>query len=93
MKNILKIILFFFVACLITSCATTKKDTSVHGTEPLIDTTKVKEQAAKDMTRIEEAGPEGYDLDEEVVIEKREKITTELTRSYEFITDEYSDLK
>ena len=24
MKNILKIILFFFVACLITSCATTK---------------------------------------------------------------------
>ena len=93
MKNILKIILFFFVACLITSCATTKKDMSVHGTEPLIDTTKVKEQAAKDMTRIEEAGPEGYDLDEEVVIEKREKITTELTRSYEFITDEYSDLK
>ena len=93
MKNILKIILFFFVACLITSCATTKKDTSVHGTEPLIDTTKVKEQAAKDMTRIEEAGPEGYDQDEEVVIEKREKITTELTRSYEFITDEYSDLK
>ena len=93
MKNILKIILFFFVACLITSCATTKKDTSVHGTEPLIDTTKVKEQAAKDMTRIEEAGPKGYDQDEEVVIEKREKITTELSRSYEFITDEYSDLK
>ena len=93
MKNILKIILFFFVACLITSCVTTKKDTPVHGTEPLIDTTKVKEQAAKDMTRIEEAGPEGYDLDEEVVIEKREKITTELARSYEFITDEYSDLK
>ena len=93
MKNILKIILFFFVACLITSCVTTKKDTPVHGTEPLIDTTKVIEQAAKDMDRIEEAGPEAYDLDEDVVIEKRERITTELTRSYEFITDEYSDLK
>ena len=64
---------------------------TVHGVEPLIDPEKIKEKARKDMTRIEEAGPEGYDQD--VVLEKREKITTELTRSYEFITDEYSDLK
>jgi len=64
---------------------------TVHGIEPLIDPEKIKEKARKDMTRIEEAGPKGYDQD--VVLEKREKITTELTRSYEFITDEYSDLK
>jgi len=64
---------------------------TVHGIEPLIDLEKIKEKALKDRTRIEEAGPEGYEQD--VVLEKREKITTELTRSYEFITDEYSDLK
>jgi type IV pilus assembly protein PilQ len=64
---------------------------TVHGVEPLIDPEKIKEKALKDMTRIEEAGPEGYDQD--VVLEKREKITTELSRSYEFITDEFSDLK
>ena len=64
---------------------------TVHGIEPLIDLEKIKEKALKDRTRIEEAGPEGYEQD--VVLEKREKITTELTRSYEFIADEYSDLK
>jgi len=66
---------------------------TVHGIEPLIDPEKIKEKAREDMTRLEKAGPKGYDQDEDVVMEKREVITTELTRSYEFITDEYSDLK
>ena len=44
---------------------------TVHGIEPLIDLEKIKEKARKDRTRIEEAGPEGYEQD--VVLEKREK--------------------
>jgi type IV pilus assembly protein PilQ len=96
MKNILKIIALFFVVCFITSCATTKNK-SVHGDKPLIDTKDVKEKAHKEMTRIEEAGPERYDPADidSVRDDKRETITTEHTRSYEFIptTDEYAHLR
>ena len=96
MKNILKIITLFFVVCFIASCATTKNK-SVHGDKPLIDTKDVKEKAHKEMTRIEEAGPERYDPADidSVRDDKRETITTEHTRSYEFIptTDEYAHLR
>ena len=97
MKNILKIITLFFVVCLITSCTTTKKNKSIHGDKPLIDTKEVKEKADKEMTRIEKAGPERYDPAdiESVRDDKRETITTEHVRSYEFIptTDEYAHLR
>ena len=96
MKNILKIITLFFVVCLIASCATTKNK-SVHGDKPLIDIKDVKEKAHKEMTRIEEGGPERYDPAdiESVIDDKRETITTEYARSYEFIpnTDEYAHLR
>ena len=97
MKNILKIITLFFVVCLIASCTTTKKNKSIHGDKPLIDTKEVKEKADKEMTRIEKAGPERYDPAdiESVRDDKRETITTEHVRSYEFIptTDEYAHLR
>ena len=96
MKNILKIITLFFVVCFIASCATTKNK-SVHGDKPLIDTKEIREQAHKEMTRIEEAVPERYDPEmvEDTREDKRETIITEHTRSYEFIptTDEYAHLR
>ena len=95
MKNILKIIALFFVVCFITSCATTKNK-SVHGDKPLIDTKEVKKKARKDMDLIKKAGPKKNEEYEDFVRdEKRETITTEHTRSYEFIpaTDEYAHLR
>ena len=74
-----------------------KKNKSIHGDKPLIDTKEVKEKADKEMTRIEKAGPERYDPAdiESVRDDKRETITTEHVRSYEFIptTDEYAHLR
>ena len=95
MKNILKIIALFFVVCFITSCATTKNK-SVHGDKPLIDTKEVQKKARKDMDLIKEAGPKKNEEYEDFVRDdKRETITTEHTRSYEFIpaTDEYAHLR
>jgi len=96
MKNILKMFILFLLLLFIAACATTK-NRSVHGDKPLIDTKEIKEQAHKEMTRIEEAGPERYDPEmvEDFREDKRETIITEHTRSYEFIptTDEYAHLR
>ena len=95
MKNILKIIALFFVVCFITSCATTKNK-SVHGDKPLIDTKEVQKKGSKDMDRIQDVGPKKNEESEFFVRDdKRETITTEHTRSYEFIptTDEYAHLR
>ena len=96
MKNILKIFILFLLLFFVAACGTTKNK-SVHGDKPLIDTKEIKEQAHKEMTRIEEAGPERYDPEmvEDIREDKRETIITEHTRSYEFIptTDEYAHLR
>tara|TARA_B110000305_G_scaffold47237_2_gene50431 strand:+ start:2942 stop:4486 length:1545 start_codon:yes stop_codon:yes gene_type:complete len=90
---------YFKIICLISlivslqSCETIgKKSNSVHGDKPLIDTTKVIKEGLKDMDKKVLDGPKPYDT---VLLKgnKRKTITTENSKNYINISDEYTNLK
>ena len=93
MKDILKIILFFILFCVVVSCTTTNKDKSVHGDKPLIDPSKVLIEGQKEMEKKVTYGPKPYDSDTFFERNKSKTITTEHVRNYVSIPDDYGSLK
>ena len=93
MKDILKIILFFILFCVVVSCTTTNKDKSVHGDKPLIDPSEVLIEGQKEMEKKVTYGPKPYDSDTFFERNKSKTITTEHVRNYVSISDDYGSLK
>ena len=94
MNKFFKIIISLFFIFLFQSCATmTKKEASVHGDKPLIDTKKIITDGKKDMDKKVSEGPKPYDNEFTTRPNKRKVITTETVKNYVSISDEYTNLK
>jgi type IV pilus assembly protein PilQ len=92
MKKYFKILLSLLFIILLQSCATTKKQVSVHGDKPLIDTAKIIVDGRAGMDKKIIDGPKPYDT--EISREdKRKTITTQNVKNYVNISDEYTHLK
>ena len=91
-KNLIIYLLSFLV--LLQSCATTtKKQGSVHGDKPLIDSSKIIIDGQKEMDQKVIDGPKPYDTEFTTRTDKRKVITTEKVKNYVSISDEYTNLK
>tara|TARA_E500000331_G_scaffold69981_1_gene64728 strand:+ start:15 stop:1565 length:1551 start_codon:yes stop_codon:yes gene_type:complete len=88
------IIYLLSILVLLQSCATTtKKQGSVHGDKPLIDSSKIIIDGQKEMDQKVIDGPKPYDTEFTTRTDKRKVITTEKVKNYVSISDEYTNLK
>ena len=94
-SHYVKILAIFIFTVLLQSCASTpsKKGTSVHGTEPLINIPEVVAEGQKEMRKKVNAGPKPYVMEEKILENKRQTITTENVKNYVSIPSEYANLK
>ena len=93
MKKYFKILFSLFLIGLLQSCATPgKKQKSVHGDKPLIDTAEIIVQGREDMDKKVIDGPKPYDTTFERE-DKRKTITTENVKNYVTISDDFTHLK
>ncbi len=93
MKKHLIIYLLSFLVLLQSCATTTKKQGSVHGDKPLIDSSKIIIDGQKEMDQKVIDGPKPYDTEFTTRTDKRKVITTEKVKNYVSISDEYTNLK
>ena len=93
MKKYLIIYLLSFLVLLQSCATTTKKQGSVHGDKPLIDSSKIIIDGQKEMDQKVIDGPKPYDTEFTTRTDKRKVITTEKVKNYVSISDEYTNLK